>query len=377
MQTILNTALPFFALIFCGYGAGRFRLLSEASVAGVNAFVFYFALPAFIFNLLVTSPLSDIANGPFIAAYLGTGLVVFAAAAVLGRLIFAVRRSEAALQGSAAALGNTGYMGLPLVAAALGHRERAFYRRLPRHRTRLARRGRGSRAPDLLGSPQRGRAARLGGGPRQHGIHGHPARGRRLRRQGGDPAGARPHLGGHGPDPADHRPRRSPEGARRRVVPASEIGGARDGPQPDHRRDLRGRARLGYGHRPPHPHRELHRPPRPRRRTLRSLRPRRDPHRLPDLDGSNRGLLHDLLQAPDPPRRDLVRHHPHLRRRPLVGDRRHPRRRPPRRRQRLYRRQTVRYLRGAGLQRHPRLHHHLRPHRLGPPHRPPPRLTPA
>jgi predicted permease len=122
LQTILNTALPFFALIFCGYGAGRFRLLSEASIAGVNAFVFYFALPAFIFNLLATSSLSDIANGSFIAAYLGTGLVVFAVAAILGRLLFKVRRSEAALQGSAAVLGNTGYMGIPLVAAAFGDR---------------------------------------------------------------------------------------------------------------------------------------------------------------------------------------------------------------------------------------------------------------
>ena len=122
MQTILNTALPFFALIFCGYGAGRFNLLSEASIAGVNAFVFYFALPTFLFNLMATSPLSDIANGPFVAAYLGAGLPVFAGAAILGRLIFKVRPSEATLLGSAAVLGNTGYMGLPLVAAAFGDR---------------------------------------------------------------------------------------------------------------------------------------------------------------------------------------------------------------------------------------------------------------
>jgi malonate transporter and related proteins len=122
LQTILNTALPFFALIFCGYGAGRLKLLSEASIAGVNAFVFYFALPAFIFDLLGTSPLADVLNVPFVAAYLGTGLVIFAVAAVLGRLLFKVRRSEAALQGSAAVLGNTGYMGIPLVAAALGDR---------------------------------------------------------------------------------------------------------------------------------------------------------------------------------------------------------------------------------------------------------------
>ena len=120
MQTILNTALPFFALIFCGYGAGRFRLLSEASIAGVNAFVFYFALPAFLFNLVATSQLKNILNAPFVAAYLSAGFSVFVVAALLGRLLFKVQSGEAALQGSAAVLGNTGYMGLPLVAAVFG-----------------------------------------------------------------------------------------------------------------------------------------------------------------------------------------------------------------------------------------------------------------
>lgn len=57
MQPIINTALPFFALIFCGYGAGRFGLLSEASITGVNAFVFYFALPTFLFSLMASDQL--------------------------------------------------------------------------------------------------------------------------------------------------------------------------------------------------------------------------------------------------------------------------------------------------------------------------------
>jgi malonate transporter and related proteins len=122
LEAILDTALPFFALIFCGYGAGRFGLLSPASVAGVNAFVFYFALPTFLFNLMATSPIGQVPIGPFVAAYLGTGLTVFAAAALLGRVLFAARSGEAALQGAAAVLGNTGYMGLPLVAAAFGER---------------------------------------------------------------------------------------------------------------------------------------------------------------------------------------------------------------------------------------------------------------
>jgi malonate transporter and related proteins len=120
LQTILNTALPFFALIFCGYGAGRFRLLSEASIAGVNAFVFYFALPTFLFNLIATAQLKNILNAPFVAAYLSAGFSVFVVAALLGRLLFKVGPGEAVLQGSAAVLGNTGYMGLPLVAAVFG-----------------------------------------------------------------------------------------------------------------------------------------------------------------------------------------------------------------------------------------------------------------
>ena len=122
MQVILETALPFFALILCGYGAGRFRLLGEASIAGVNAFVFYFALPTFLFSLMATSPLAAVVNGRFVVAYLSAGLAVFALAALLGRLAFEIGTSETALQGSAAVLGNTGYMGLPLVAAAFGER---------------------------------------------------------------------------------------------------------------------------------------------------------------------------------------------------------------------------------------------------------------
>jgi malonate transporter and related proteins len=121
VQVILDTALPFFALVFCGYGAGRFGLLSEASVAGVNTFVFYFALPAFLFSLLATSPVDEALNFSFAAAYLSAGLAVAAVSAVLGVWLFGAERSEAVLRGASASLGNTGYMGLPLIAAAFGN----------------------------------------------------------------------------------------------------------------------------------------------------------------------------------------------------------------------------------------------------------------
>src|SRR5918997_321938 len=120
MQSILDTALPFFALIFCGYGAGRLKLLDETAAAGVNTFVFYFALPAFLFGLMSSSPLGEVVNGSFIGAYVTASLAVFTLAALLGRWLFDVGRAEAAVQGLAAVLANTGYMGIPLISAVFG-----------------------------------------------------------------------------------------------------------------------------------------------------------------------------------------------------------------------------------------------------------------
>ena len=50
MRSVLDAEWPYFAPIFCGYGAVRFRLLNEAGVAGINTFVFYFALPVFLID---------------------------------------------------------------------------------------------------------------------------------------------------------------------------------------------------------------------------------------------------------------------------------------------------------------------------------------
>src|SRR4028119_322132 len=118
MQTILNNALPFFALIFCGYAAGRLNLLTTTAAAGVNTFVFFFALPAFLFSLMSSSPIAEVLNVPFIAAYVLASLAVFGLAVAGGRMLFDVGRGEAAIQGLAAAIPNTGRTGVTLVAEA-------------------------------------------------------------------------------------------------------------------------------------------------------------------------------------------------------------------------------------------------------------------
>ena len=120
LHSILNTALPFFALIICGYGAGRLRLLDETAAAGVNTFVFYFALPAFLFGLMSSSPIGEVVNAPFIGAYVTASLALFVLTALVGLRLFEIGRAEAAVQGLAAVLANTGYMGIPLVSAVFG-----------------------------------------------------------------------------------------------------------------------------------------------------------------------------------------------------------------------------------------------------------------
>ncbi|NQU55680.1 MAG: AEC family transporter [Rhodospirillales bacterium] len=120
MQNIITITLPFFALIGCGYLAGRKGLLGIDGIKGLNAFVFYFALPSLIFGSLASKPLNDIVNPQFMGAYLSASIAVFATAALLARVAFKTTLGMSALQGQAACVGNVGYLALPLITALLG-----------------------------------------------------------------------------------------------------------------------------------------------------------------------------------------------------------------------------------------------------------------
>src|SRR3546814_8245092 len=52
MQSILETVLPIFGLVFCGYVVGRKGWMSEEAIKGLNTFVFYFAIPALLFRAM-------------------------------------------------------------------------------------------------------------------------------------------------------------------------------------------------------------------------------------------------------------------------------------------------------------------------------------
>jgi malonate transporter and related proteins len=119
MLAVLEVTAPVFALIFAGFLAPKLKILPENGVAGINAFVFYFALPAMLFRVITQQPLASFNSPRFIAAYTLTGLIIFGYMLVISRPVHGVKQSVAFALNSAH--GNVGYLGVALVTELAFH----------------------------------------------------------------------------------------------------------------------------------------------------------------------------------------------------------------------------------------------------------------
>ena len=126
MQAILGVTVPFFALVLCGYLAARGRVLPQSAIAGLNAFVLFFALPCMLFRLGASTPLRQLIDPALIGLYSACALVMVALIVAM-----TVRREaggpgvglkDAAFGALVSAFPNTGFMGVPLLVALLGER---------------------------------------------------------------------------------------------------------------------------------------------------------------------------------------------------------------------------------------------------------------
>ena len=119
MQAILAVTGPFFALVLCGYLAGRQRVLPESAIPGLNAFVLYFALPCMLFRFGAETPVLELLNPSLLAVWGACALLMlfFTVAVTLGPKVDLKNASFGAL---VATFPNTGFMGVPLLVALLG-----------------------------------------------------------------------------------------------------------------------------------------------------------------------------------------------------------------------------------------------------------------
>lgn len=124
MQAILTVTIPFFALVLLGYLAAHRRLLPEAAIPGLNAYVLYFALPCLLFRFGSSMPLAKLIDPALIAIYAACAvvLVLSTVALTLKRRASAhgVNLRDAAFGAFVAAFPNSGFMGVPLLVALFG-----------------------------------------------------------------------------------------------------------------------------------------------------------------------------------------------------------------------------------------------------------------
>ncbi len=118
--SLIDLVLPFFGVIGLGYFCGRRIRLPQAGLAWMQFFLIYVALPCLFFRLIADKPLSDLANWPFILGATLSTYCVFALSFVVGLWFTRGNLPQSVMQGVAGAYSNIGYMGPPLVLAALG-----------------------------------------------------------------------------------------------------------------------------------------------------------------------------------------------------------------------------------------------------------------
>ena len=119
MVEILLKTLPFFALIALGYGAGRSGFFPEEATGWLTKFVFYFALSAMLFRFSANLSISQIFDPWLAAAYLWGTTFAYGVA----MLVAYARRLDTpttAIEAQCAAIGNTGFLGVPMLAVLLG-----------------------------------------------------------------------------------------------------------------------------------------------------------------------------------------------------------------------------------------------------------------
>lgn len=116
---LFNLLAPFFGLIGLGFFCGKLVKQPEGGLAWMQFFLIYVALPCLFFRLIADKPLDQLANWPFIAATTFSTACAFLMSFGAGWR-YTKDLPQAVMQGVAGSYSNVGYMGPPLILAALG-----------------------------------------------------------------------------------------------------------------------------------------------------------------------------------------------------------------------------------------------------------------
>ncbi|MDH0704872.1 AEC family transporter [Pseudomonas toyotomiensis] len=111
---------PIFILIGLGFLSARIALVNRDQVRGMGTFVIYFALPSLVFKALAERSLSEVLNGPYLAAYAMASLSLFGIGLLLARRWRGQGLSSSAILAMGMAVPNSGFVGYPIAVMVIG-----------------------------------------------------------------------------------------------------------------------------------------------------------------------------------------------------------------------------------------------------------------
>jgi predicted permease len=121
MHPVLSATAPFFAVIALGALAGRRGTLPQSAVRPINSFVFVFAMPALIGLALWRMDVEAALDPRVLLGWLIAGAGAYALSAGLMAAIFRDSRAgRSAIRAQGGAIGNIGFLGVPLALGVFG-----------------------------------------------------------------------------------------------------------------------------------------------------------------------------------------------------------------------------------------------------------------
>jgi malonate transporter len=127
INILLNSLVPIFAVMALGYLAGWIRNVDNHRVAGLNALVMDFAIPASLFVATATTPrFFLLAQWPLLVVFTVSMLALYTLSYWMQRRLFSLGPSEASVQAITIALPNYAAAGLPLIAAVFGRTDTIY-----------------------------------------------------------------------------------------------------------------------------------------------------------------------------------------------------------------------------------------------------------
>ena len=119
MISIFLQTAPFFLIVAIGYFSGKYKFLGKRGTDAITKFVFYFALSAMLFRFSSQLEISEIFDLKFVGCYVAATSILYIAVIMVS--YFSWNKFETAVfDAQIATVGNTGFLGIPLLATLLG-----------------------------------------------------------------------------------------------------------------------------------------------------------------------------------------------------------------------------------------------------------------